>query len=84
MKGRIMVKVTKEEAQLVHKRFPDVYITITGRGKSGDRKNRYVEESSRVMALIHSIRNGTNANAKRSGAFAYERGVRNGRQTQKA
>lgn len=79
-----MIRVSKEEAMLVQRRFPDVYITITGRGKKGDRKSRYVEESSRVMALINGLRNHTGARQQPSGAFDYKRGGRNGRQAQKA
>jgi len=78
-----MIKVTKEEAALVQRRFPDVYITITCKGKEGNRKTRYVEESSRVMALIHSSRARTDTRTAYNGAFDYKRGERNGRQTQK-
>jgi len=78
-----MIKVSKEEAMLVQRRFPDVYVTITGRGKEGKRKTRYVEESSRVMALINSSRNRNDTRTAPSGAFDYKRGERNGRQIKK-
>ena len=51
-----MIQITKEEADLVKRRFPNVYITITNRQKGGDRKQRYVEESSKVLALIMNHR----------------------------
>lgn len=47
-----MILITKEEADHLRRIDPSIYITITGTGKKGRNKRRYVEEDIRALRLL--------------------------------
>ena len=47
-----MIKITKEEAELIHRVDPTVFIAVTGRHKNARSKRRYVSEDIDVMRLL--------------------------------
>ena len=47
-----MIKITKEEAELIRRVDPTVFIAVTGRHKNARSKRRYVSEDIDVMRLL--------------------------------
>ena len=44
-----LIRITKEESIEARKRFPNVHIAITSRGKTHNRKRYYLEENRAAM-----------------------------------
>lgn len=53
-----MVKITREEKEIISQRLPNVHIRRTVKQKS-KRHKYYMEESSRAMSLLEELRNHT-------------------------
>lgn len=53
-----LIAITKEEANLIRKKFPNEHIAITGRNKKSDRKKYYVSESRWVKNYLNRLRKG--------------------------
>jgi len=51
-----LIRITKEESIQVRKRFPRVYIVITSRQKTHNRKNYYMEENRAAMGWLQKYR----------------------------
>lgn len=52
-----MVQVTKNEAELIRKLYPDIYISMTCRNKSkGKRKHRYAPETRGIIDILNKCR----------------------------
>ena len=51
-----VVSITKEESFKIREKFPNVYIVIVNRRGSAKKKNRFVEESHKVMLYLSKIR----------------------------
>ena len=52
-----MIRITKEESIEARKKFPNVHIAITSRGKTHNRKRYYLEENRAAMGWLKKIQN---------------------------
>lgn len=55
-----MISITREEAFLIKRQFPNSIITVTNKGKNSAQKNRYVEEFSYIIKALEMIRSSEN------------------------
>lgn len=57
-KGRIedLIKITKDEAIMLRKQLPNVYIVTVGKFAPARKKTRFVEETKQVLNLVRSYR----------------------------
>jgi hypothetical protein len=55
-----LVKITREEKEIISERLPNVHIRRTVKQKS-KRHKYYMEESFRAMSLLEELRNHTEA-----------------------
>ena len=51
-----MIRITKEESMEAQKRFPKLYIAITSRQKTHNRKGYYMEENRAAMRWLKKYR----------------------------
>ena len=51
-----LIRITKEESIEARKRFPNVHIAITSRGKTHNRKRYYLEENRTAMGWLKKYR----------------------------
>lgn len=51
-----LIRITKEESIEARKRFPKLYIAITSRQKTHNRKNYYMEENRAAMGWLKKYR----------------------------
>ena len=51
-----LIRITKEESIEVRKKFPNVHIAITSRGKTHNRKRYYLEENRAAMGWLKKYR----------------------------
>ena len=51
-----LIRITKEESIEARKRFPKLYIAVTSRQKTHNRKNYYMEENRAAMGWLKKYR----------------------------
>lgn len=65
-----MVKITKNEAEKLRQKMPDVYIVVVGKFAPARKKTRFVEETKEVVSFLKAIRETEN-----EGMFVYGKQV---------
>lgn len=68
-----MIAISKEEAQVIRERFPNVHIVRTMRQRS-NRHRYYCEEQRGVIRAINNMRNGFSVGQKNDGGGYYRNG----------
>lgn len=53
-----IIRVTKEDAQLIRERFPNVHVRVTSQHAPSRKHTYYVEETRKVMTFLAQRRAG--------------------------
>ena len=53
-----IIRITREEADVIRERFPDVHMRVTSKHAPARKHTYYVEEAKRVMSYLRKARSG--------------------------